>query len=334
MADERGAAEIDKIVEAAKKLLQKREAENLTYPQPSKDMKHAIEQVVGRKYNLLTKDVPNLGVSNDNILHTLLRIGKELEKLSVHYPLLKLLCFRMDRKYYPAAFFVGGGFAMTLMTRCWYQFWPKPGKKCRLNSLVLLIGRTGGGKQIAVDLYHIMMKPIKEVDAAQIAALNKWNQEREQNGGGSKNKTPRSTGIFRSLPSETSTAALREAEANAHELIDGEDMELHVSIFDSELQNTLSQLKKSHMDALLTYWLKSFHNEPHGAYLKTTNAPVGETDVHFNAVYTGTADALKKLNTESNFVNGLDSRFTAVPNADSHYFLRKIVTYFLYFYQS
>ena len=324
---ERGADEIDKIVEAAKKLLQKREAENLTYPQPSKDMKHAIEQVVGRKYTLLTKGVSNLRMSDDNIFHTLLRIGKELEKLSVHYPLLKQLCFRMDRKYYPAAFFVGGGFAMTLMTRCWYQFWPKPGKKCRLNSLVLLIGRMGGGKQIAVDLYRIMMKPIKDADAPQIAALNKWNQEREQNGGGSKNKTPRPTGILRSLPSETSTAALREAEANAHEVIDGEDLGLHVSIFDSELQNTLSQLKKGYMDAQLTYWLKCFHNEPHGAFLKTSNAPVGETDVHFNAVYTGTEDALKKLNTEGNFVNGLNSRFTAVPNADSNFEMMKVFDY-------
>jgi hypothetical protein len=78
-------------------------------------------------------------------------------------------------------------------------------------------------------------------------------------------------------------------------------------------------MKKSYMDALLTYWLKSFHSEKHGAYLKTSNAPVGETPVHFNAVYTGTEDALKKLNVESNIVNGLMSRFTAVPNADSNF---------------
>lgn len=125
--------------------------------------------------------------------------------------------------------------------------------------------------------------------------------------------------MYRALPPETSTAALREAEANAHEMLDGEDYYLHVSIFDSELQNTLSQMKKSYMDALLTYWLKSFHSEKHGAYLKTSNAPVGETPVHFNACYTGTEDAMKALNTEKNIVNGLMSRFTAVPNADSNF---------------
>ena len=148
---------------------------------------------------------------------------------------------------------------------------------------------------------------------------NDWNKIKEQNDGGAKNKTPRPAGIYRALPSETSTAALREAEANAHEQIDGDEMYLHVSIFDSELQNTLSQMKKSHMDAFQTYWLKSFHNEPHGAYLKTSNAPVGETPVHFNAVYTGTEDAAKAIITEKTVVNGLMSRFTIVPNADSNF---------------
>ena len=73
------------------------------------------------------------------------------------------------------------------------------------------------------------------------------------------------------------------------------------------------------MDALQTYWLKSYHSEKHGAYLKTSNAPVGETPVHFNACYTGTDAALKVLNSEKNNVNGLMSRFTIVPNADSNF---------------
>ena len=81
------------------------------------------------------------------------------------------------------------------------------------------------------------------------------------------------------------------------------------------------------MDAFQTYWLKSFHNEPHGAYLKTSSAPVGETDVHFCACYTGTDDALRKLNTENNNVNGLMSRFTIVPNADSNFEMMEVYDY-------
>lgn len=324
LISERGMTEIDRIVEGGRKLFQKRESENFNAPQPSKAMRKAIEQVTGRKYSVLKRE--QLGLQQGQaiamqteILQTLENIGTELAKLIPFFPLLKLLCFRMKQKYYPAVFFVGGAFAMTLMTRCWYYFWPKPGKKNRLNSLVMLIGRMGGMKSVAVDLEEIMMEPVHVADAPQIAALNASNAEREQNNGGAKSKKPRPTGIYRALPPETSTAALREAEANAHETIDGEEWYDHVSIFDSELQNTLAQLKKGYMDALQTYWLKSYHSEKHGAYLKTSNAPVGETAVHFNAVYTGTEDALNKLNTESNNVNGLMSRFTIVPNADSNF---------------
>jgi len=329
---ERGSDEIDRIVVGGRKLLQKRESENFNAPQPSKAMRRAIEQVTGRKYNLLMREAASQAAGlaaglEQEILMTLERIGSEFDKLKTHYPLMKLLFFRMKPKYFPAVFFVGGAFAMTLMTRCFYHFWPKPGRKCRLNSLVMLIGRMGGLKSVAVDLYEMMMEPVRKSDAAQIAALNNFNAEREQNNGGAKNKTPRPKGVYRALPPETSTAALREAEANAHEMLDGEDFYLHVSIFDSELQNTLSQLKKGYMDALLTYWLKSYHNEKHGAYLKTSSAPIGETDVHFNAVYTGTSDALKKLNTESNNVNGLMSRFTAVPNADSNFEMLEVHDY-------
>ena len=302
---ERGLAEIDRIMEASRKLLHKRESENFNDPQPSKEMRRAIKGLTGRDYGVLVREERAKATGQalatvTDILHTLERIGKELQKLAPQYPLLQLLLFRIKLKYFVAAFFVGGSFAINLLTRCWYRWYGKPGRQCRLNSLVMLIGRMGGGKHIAVDLYKLMMEPIKKSDAAQIAALNDWNKIKEQNDGGAKNKSPRPAGIYRALPSETSTAALREAEANAYETIDGEKIYLHVSIFDSELQNTLSQMKKSHMDAFQTYWLKSFHNEPHGAYLKTSSAPVGETDVHFCACYTGTDDALRKLNTENN----------------------------------
>ncbi len=333
VVSERGMKEIDDIIAAAQKLKRKRECENLTELQPSKNMQRAIEQVTGRKYRNLVREAQKAiygtaaNGEEQNILKTLERIGRELEKLKPYYPLLRLLCFRIKHKYYPASFFVGSGFGMTLMTRCWYRFWPKPGERCRMNSLVMLIGRMGGMKSIAVLLYRIMMEPVRIADAPQIAALNASNKEREQNNQGKANKTPRPCGIYRALPSETSTAALREAEANDYEDIDGERYPLHASIFDSELQNTLSQLRKNHMEALQTYWLKSFHNEPHGAYLKTSNAPVGETPIHFNACYTGTDAALKLINVENNNVNGMMSRFTIVPNADSNFEMLEVHDY-------
>ena len=322
---ERGMKELDDIMEAAKKLMHKRESENLNALMPSRNMRRAIEQVAGRKYAQLVRDAQKQLVSGfgdedkDQTVALLERIGRKLKKLLPQYPLLQLLCHRQKLKHYVAAMLVGGAFLMTLMTRCWYRFWPAPGRQCRLNSLVALIGRMGSGKHIAVDLYNILMEPVKMADKAQVDALNNWNMEREQKSGSSKNKVPRPQGIYRCLPPETSAAAIREAETNAHEEVDGKDIYLHCSIFDSELDNTLRQLKKGYMEQLFTLWLKCFHNEPHGSFLKTSSAHVGEYPVHFNGVYTGTEDALAKLATESNYVNGLLSRFTIIPMGDSNF---------------
>ena len=322
---ERGQKEIDDIMDAAQKLKHKREGEQLRDLQPTKEMLRAIELVTGRKYNSLLSEIRKQAmgaggeVSQDDIIKMLETIGREIEKLLPRYPLLKLLCHRLPRKHYIAALFVGGAFLMTLMTRCWYRFWSAPGRQCRLNSLLALIGRPGSGKHMAVEMYQLLMEPIRKADQAQIDALNRWNLEKDQNSGASKNKSPRPSGAYRALPSETSAAGAREAETNAKETIDGVEWYLHVSQFDSELDNTLRQMKKSYMEALFTLWLKSFHNEYHGSLLKTSSAHVGEYPVHYNCCYTGTSDALKKMATEANFVNGLLSRFTFVPMGDSDY---------------
>ncbi len=324
---ERGQKELDDIMESAKKLKHKRESENYYELQPSKAMLRAIENVTGRKYSALVKEVQRKMTCSssedvEGITPMLERIGGEIEKLFPHFPLLKLLCHRLERKYYVVALFVGGAFGMTLMTRCWYQSGMEPGRRCRLNSVLELIGRSGGGKHIAVNLYKLMMEPVKKADEAQTAALNRWNEERDQKSGGEKNKTPRPKGIFRCMPSETSAAAIREAEFNAKEIIDGEEWPLHVSHFNSELDDIIEQMRKGYMN-IEKLFLKGFHNEPDGAYLKTSSSMIGEYDVHFNAVYSGTPDALRKQTTKENFVKGRLFRITAVPLADSDFKTRK-----------
>ena len=325
---ERGQKEIDDIMEAAQKLKKKRESENYYDLLPSKEMRRAIEQVTGRKYTALVKEIQKLAMGGltdaeqQDTTAMLERIGREIEKLFPYYPELKRLCYRLERKYYVVALFVGGAFGMTLMTRCWYQSGMEPGRKCRLNSVLELIGRSGGGKHIAVRLYKLLMTPVKKFDEAQTAALNRWNEERDQKSGGEKNKTPRPKGIFRCMPSETSAAAIREAEFNAKEIIDGEEWPLHVSHFNSELDDLIDQMKKGYMN-IEKLFLKGFHNEPDGAYLKTSSSMIGEYDVHFNAVYSGTPDALRKQTTKENFVKGRLFRITAVPLADSNFQTRK-----------
>ena len=99
-------------------------------------MRKAIKQVTGRDFSVLKREQRGVEQSQaagmqDDILQTLENIGREIEKLFPHYPLLKLLCHRLPRKHYIAALLVGGAFLMTLMTRCWYRFWPAPGRRCR-----------------------------------------------------------------------------------------------------------------------------------------------------------------------------------------------------------
>jgi len=324
---ERGQAEIDRIISAAKKRMEKREAENLYDPQPSKDMRRAIKTVTGRDYSALLREerCKALGQAEATVneVSTLLdRIGVRLERLFKYFVLLRLLCYHQKRRHFAAATFVGGGFGMTLMTRMWYRFWAEPSRKCRLNSIVELIGRSGSGKHIAVFLYRLMMEPVKKADAAQIEALNRWNEERDQKSGGEKNKSPRPKGILRCLPSEASAAAIREAEFNAKEVIDGEEWPLHVSQFNSELDDLLAQQKKGYMN-IEALFLKSLHNEPAGSFLKTSSSMVGEYDVHFNGVYTGTEDALAKQNITSNFARGLLQRLASVPMGNTNFEMRE-----------
>lgn len=329
---ERGEQELEHIIDSAKKRNRKRESENLYALQPSVAMRRAIEQVTKRKYSEMVREQNNqttgntASVSTDDASRLLEIFGKEIQKLLPHYPLLKLLCHRLKRKHYVAALFLGGAFIMTLMTKCWYKFWSEPGRRCRLNSILELIGRSGSGKHIAVDFYNLLMEPLKKADAPQLAALNAWNQEKEQKGGADKNKNPRPKGILRCLPAESSAAAIREAEFNAKEEIDGEEWPLHVFQFNSELDDLLSQQKKDYMNIDVLF-LKSLHNEPAGSLLKTTSSVVGEYNVHFNGVYTGTSDALNKQTTTSNFARGLLQRLTVIPMGDSNFEMREYREY-------
>ena len=328
VARERGMDEIERILQTAQKRMQKREAENYGEPQPSKEMRDAIKLVTGHSYRQLSREAHltaegrELAAADYGIAAMLERIGVEVEKLFPYFDFLRLLCYLLKRRQYIAALLLGGAFAMTLMTRCWYRSGMEPGRVCRLNCILELIGRSGSGKHIAVDLYRLLMEPVKKSDMAQIDALNRWNEERDQKSGGEKNKTPRPKGVFRCMPSETSAAAIREAEFNAKEIINGEEWPLHIFHFNSELQDLQRQMRKEYMNIEKLFY-KGFHNEPDGSYLKTSSSRIGEYDVHFNGVYSGTQTALDKQTTTQNFGGGLLFRLTSVPLGNSNFEMRQ-----------
>jgi len=321
---ERGMSEIERIVDAGRKLLHKRESENFNDPQPSKEMRRAIEQVCSRKYSLLVREQRSKLVgqslsADDEVLQLLNRIGERLQKkFFKHFELLRLVCHRLKRKHYIAGLYVGGCLGATLMTRMYYKLFTAPGRDLRINTIVELIGRTGSGKSLAIVLYRIMMEPIKAADAAQIEALNRYNEEREMKNGAEKSKLPRPRGVMRCIPSEASAAAIREAEFNAKEIIDGVEFPLHVFQQNSELDDVLAQQKKSYMNIEQLFY-KSLGNEPAGSFLKTSSSMVGEYDVHYNALFSGTPSAMSRQITPTTFAKGLPQRLGIVPMGDSNF---------------
>lgn len=331
IVDERSMSEIDRMVEWALRQYRKREAENFNPPQPSKLMREAIRQIAGRPYNVLVReDIANATgqviAAVDDILQTLERIGQKLEKFFPHYEFLRLLCYHLKRKHFIAALYIGGGFGDALLTRMWYRFWSEPGRKCFISNIVELIGRSGSGKHIAVDLYRILMEPVKKSDAVFINAVNNWNEEYFSKNGSSKTQKPRPKAPYRCMPSETSAAAIREAMYNAWDEIDGEKWPLSVILFNSELFELLSQQKKAYMN-IEPLLYKALHNEPAGAFLKTASSPVGDLDVHLSAVLTGTSQAIALQTTTEKFAKGEPMRLAAVPMGDSNFEMREKRTY-------
>ena len=173
IVNERGMEEIERILQTAQKRMLKREAENYNEPQPSKEMRQAIKAVTGRSYSQLIREARltaegrELAAAEDDVMTMLENIGRDVEKLFPYFPVLQLLCHHLKRRHYIAALLVGAAFFMTLMTRCWYRSGMEPGRICRLNSILELIGRSGTGKHIAVDLYRLLMEPIKKFDKAE-----------------------------------------------------------------------------------------------------------------------------------------------------------------------
>jgi hypothetical protein len=77
-------------------------------------------------------------------------------------------------------------------------------------------------------------------------------------------------------------------------------------------------MKKDYMN-ISALWLKAFHSEPQGAFLKTSSACVGEVNVVANFMYSGTEYALAKQVNPYNYGTGLPGRLTATPMGDSNF---------------
>ena len=273
-------------------------------PLPSKAMQEAILKVTGGSCNhhspLSTLD------------YQLENWGEQIDTLSADYPIIKDICKGMKKSQYPAALFVAGGLLMTLMTRCTYRFYHRPEELRRLNNSTIIIGDPASGKSFATRLFKLLAAPIVAADKEGKDAINAYREQiRTKASNKEKPKKPRV--VVRIHPARTSNAQFIQDMVNAVEVVDGEEMQLHMLTFDTELDNTVSVQKGGSWIDKFSMELKAFHNEEDGQAYSNVDSILQDFIVTWNYIYTGTPLALSKKVNESNFGTGLATRLTCIP---------------------
>ncbi len=238
--------------------------------------------------------------------------GAQIEALSDDFPLLKDICKGLKKNQYPAAMFVAGGLLMTLMTRCTYRFYHRPEELRRLNNSTLIIGDPASGKSFATRLYKLLAAPIVAADKAGKDAINTY-RELMKTKGANKEKPKKPKAVVRIHPSRTSNAQFIQDMVNAVEVVDGQEMQLHMLTFDTELDNTVTMQKGGSWIDKFSMELKAFHNEEDGQAYSNLDSILQDFIVTWNFIYTGTPIALKKKVNEQNFGSGLATRLTCIP---------------------
>ena len=238
--------------------------------------------------------------------------GSQIEAMFDDFPILKDICKGLKKSQYPAAMIVAGAFEMTLMTRCWYRFYHRPEELRRLNSSALIIGDPASGKSFATRLFKLLAAPIVTADKVGKDAINAY-REQMRTKGANKEKPKKPKVVVRVHPARTSNAQFIQDMVNAVEMVDGEEMHLHMLTFDTELDNTVTVQKGGSWIDKMSLELKAFHNEEDGQAYSNNDSILQDFNVYWNYVYTGTPIALKKKVNEQNFGSGLATRLTVIP---------------------
>ena len=246
--------------------------------------------------------------------------GERIQSLMDKFPCLRDVCWGMEVSTFAAALYVAAAFFGTLMTRCWYYFWYQPLKRRRLNYNVNIIGDPGSGKSFAHDLYDLICEPMIVADQVGNDALNKYKEEKQiwdNLSEKEKNKQPRPLqpprNIIRCHGPRTANGVLIEDMYFAKEIVNGEEMHIHVLTFNPELDNMLAQSKGGQWIDKTSMEVLAFHNEIDNQQYKNNQSISGPFAVLWNMVFTGTQMALDKLVNERNFGSGLFSRLGCIP---------------------
>ena len=245
--------------------------------------------------------------------------GKEIQHLMNDYPCMREICKGLETAAYPAALFTGACFLGTLMTRCTYRFYHRPEELRRLNYGVYIIGDPGSGKSFATRLYELLAGPIIRVSREGMNAINRYKRKySEWEHSGQKGDGPtKPKPLIRVHPARNSNKVFIEDMNNAIDIVDGEEMHLHMLSFDTELSNSI-RLQSEAWNSKWVMELKAFHNEEDGeCFVNSLLQP--SFNVYWNYVYTGTPMALETKVNQRNIGTGLATRLAAIPMPSTHF---------------
>ena len=219
-------------------------------------------------------------------------------------------CRGVSRANWLGAVFASGAMYCTLLTRCWYKHFD--GGIQRMNPQVLIIGHPASGKSFAKHLDDQIMCSMRAQDEEVRLAETRYKQEQKKRGTSSKAQKQDALvepeGMIRYLPTKTSNNIFFRRLKRAKEIVNGEQLPLHLYMFDSELDSSISAQSGGAWIGKHDLELKAFHNELSGVDYANSDSINDILPVYWNSVTTGTNVSLHKKFTLRNINDGLCSR--------------------------
>lgn len=297
------------------------------------NVQKTIDDAMGKPYSsYMPKDLKqalvDLGYEEESrpandIYEPYVKWGERLQGLMDKFPCLREISYNLEVGMIPSALFVCAAFFGTLMTRTWWYHWFDPLIRRRLNYSIIVIGDPGSGKSFAGRLYKLIMEPIIVADKVGNKAINDYKKQMQLRDSSDKEKKkdalPPPENIIRIHGARTANGVFIEDMNRAVEMVNGEELHLHLFTFSAELDQITSANKGGQWIDKTNMELLAFHNEEDNQQYKNRDSYNGPFDVYWNFVYTGTPVALNKKVNERNFGTGLFGRLGCVPIASDYF---------------
>jgi len=283
-----------------------------------KDIPKRMQEVL-KSTGVLSSDTPRAERVVDKVNIPYEQYAERLEPL-LSAPYAEA-CSGVSRHNWLGAVFVSGAMYCTLLTRCWYKHFN--GAKQRMNPQALIIGEPATGKGFAKSLDDQIMCAMREQDEEVRAQETRYKQEQKKRGTSSKAQKQDALvepeGMIRYLPTKTSNNIFFRRLKRAKEVVDGEVMPMHLYMFDSELDSSISAQSGGAWIGKHDLELKAFHNELSGVDYANNDSINDILPIFWNSVTTGTQVSLYKKFTPRNINDGLCSRVCIFPMETARY---------------